>query len=123
MTLRSPRIPTIVNASTHRVAACLLAAAGLFSGCAWRAEHPLAARGDVPFAVEPWPSDGSSDVMLRGLEVGTIGLRNPISQCAIKVFISRCPRSFLNRPLASLNALATQRKVIAPSFQRLTLRV
>ena len=34
MTLRSPRIPTIVNASTHRVAACLLAAAGLFSGCA-----------------------------------------------------------------------------------------
>ena len=37
--------------------------------------------------------------------------------------MSRRPRSFLNRPLASLNSLATQRKVIAPSVQRLTLRV
>ncbi len=45
------------------------------------------------------------------------------ASAAIKVFISRWPRSFLKRPLASLNALATHREAIAPSFHRLTLRV
>jgi len=36
--------------------------------------------------------------------------------------MSRCPRSLRKRPLASLNAPATQRSVICPSFQRLALR-
>jgi hypothetical protein len=44
-------------------------------------------------------------------------------KAANKDFISRCPRSFRNRPLASLNAPATQRSVICPYFQRLTFLV
>ncbi len=46
-----------------------------------------------------------------------------VFNAANKNFMSRCPRSLRNRFLASLNAPATQRSVICPSFQRLTLRV